>query len=86
MFTLLAVLVYTAAIAIPVFLLYHFHSQAWYWHLVAVIASLVLGLSPIPPDFQTRGFDLFFGFVFIGLISWGLGGLIVFRAHHEKHA
>ena len=86
MYTLLAVLVYTAAIAIPVLLLDHFHAQAWYWHGLAVVASLVLGLTPIPPDLQTRGLDLVFGFVFIALISWGLGGLIVFRTHHEKHA
>ncbi|SPE37243.1 conserved membrane hypothetical protein [Candidatus Sulfopaludibacter sp. SbA6] len=86
MYTLLAVLIYTAAIAIPAYLLYHFRPQASYWHLLAVIASLVLGLTPIPPDLQTRGFDLFFGFVFVGLISWGLGGLIVFLPHREKHA
>jgi len=86
MYTLLAVLVYTAAIAIPVFLLYHLHSQHWYWHLLAVVASLVLGLTPIPPDLQTRSFDLFFGFVFVALISWGLGGLIVVLPHRHRHA
>lgn len=83
---LLAVLVYVAAIAIPVGLLYHFRSQAWYWHLLAIVASLALGLVPIPASLQTPGFDLLFGFVFISLISWGVGGLVVFRPHHEKHA
>ncbi|HEY2016674.1 MAG TPA: hypothetical protein VGH38_24390 [Bryobacteraceae bacterium] len=86
MFTLLAVLVYTAAIAIPVSLLYHYHSQAWYWHLLAIIASLVVGLTPIPPDLQSRGFDLLIGFLFLGMASWGIGGLIMFRPHHERHA
>jgi hypothetical protein len=34
-------------------------------------------------------FDLVFGFVFILLLVWGIGGLIVYhphRPHHEKHA
>ncbi len=32
MFGFLAVLVYLAAIGIPVFLLYRFHAQSWWWH------------------------------------------------------
>ncbi len=89
MYTLLAVLVYGAAVAIPAYLLYRFHSQAWYWHLLAIVASLALGLMPMPAELQKRGFDLFFGFVFLGLLAWGAGGLILFhphRPHREKHA
>jgi hypothetical protein len=86
MYTLLAVLVYTAAVAIPAYLLYHFRSQAWYWHLLAVAASLTLGLTPIPPNLQAQGFDLVFGFVFIFLISWGIGGLLLLRPHRHRHA
>ena len=89
MYTSLAVLVYAAAVGIPVYLLFRFHSQAWYWHVLAIAASLSLGLTPMPAEYQNKGFDLLFGFVFISLLSWGSGGLIAFhshRPHHEKHA
>lgn len=86
MYTLLAVLVYAAAIGLPVLLLYYCHSRAWYWHLLAVLVSVVFGLTPIPPAWQTRAFDLVFGFVFVALVVWGFGGLIVALPHRHKHA
>ena len=84
--SLLAVVVYILAIAIPVSLLYHFHSSAWYWHVLAVVIALALGFVPIPAEFKSTTFDLAFGGVFIFLMVWGIGGLIVFRPHHERHA
>jgi thiol:disulfide interchange protein len=91
MFGMLAVLVYLLAMGIPIFLLYRFHSQAWYWHTLSVLAAIALGFTPIPVEFQKPEFDLLFGFVFIVLMIWGAGGLILFRQHHhtphhEKHA
>jgi len=91
MFGMLAVLVYLLAMGIPIYLLYHFHSQAWYWHAFAVLAGVGLGFIPIPFELQKPGFDLLFGFTFIVLVIWGAGGLILFRpheekAHREKHA
>jgi hypothetical protein len=90
MFGMLAVLVYLLAMGIPIFLLYHFHSQAWYWHTLSVMAAVAMGFVPIPTAFQKPEFDLLFGFVFILLMIWGAGGLILFRTqhapHHEKHA
>jgi hypothetical protein len=87
MFAMLAVLVYLLAMGIPIYLLYRFHPQAWYWHTLSVLAALAMGLIPIPFAFQKPEFDLLFGFIFILLMFWGAGGLIFFRAHHhEKHA
>jgi hypothetical protein len=86
MFTMWAVLVYLLAMAIPIYLLYRFHSQAWYWHVLAVIAALALGFMPTPAGLKTAGFDLLLGFAFIVLMIWGAGGLILLRPHHEKHA
>jgi len=85
MYTLLAVLVYAAAVVVPACLLLRFHSQAWPWHLLAVAAGLAIGLTPIPPALQTQSFDLLFGFVFLFLICWGLGGLLL-RPHRHRHA
>jgi len=78
--------IYLIAIAIPVLLLYHFHSAAWYWHVLAIVAALALGFVPTPAELKTTTFDLLFGSVFIFLMVWGIGGLIVFHPHHEKHA
>jgi hypothetical protein len=90
MFGMLAVLVYLLAMGIPIFLLYRFQSQAWYWHTLSIVAAVTMGFVPIPSQFQKPEFDLLFGFVFILLMIWGAGGLILFRTHgthhHEKHA
>jgi hypothetical protein len=91
MFGMLAVLVYLLAMGIPIYLLYHFHSQAWYWHTLSVLGAVGLGFIPIPFALQKPQFDLLFGFTFIVLMIWGAGGLILFRTHHEtthhhKHA
>ena len=89
MFSILAVLMYLLAIAIPVALLYCFRSQSWYWHLLAALAGLALGFVPTPPTWKTEAFDLVFGFVFILLLVWGIGGLVLLRPHRphrEKHA
>lgn len=90
MFGMLAVLVYLLAMGIPIFLLYRYQSRAWYWHTLSIVAALAMGLVPIPSQYQKPEFDLLFGFVFILLMIWGAGGLILFRIHdthhHEKHA
>jgi hypothetical protein len=86
MFTMLAVLVYLLAIGIPLFLLYFYRSQSWYWHVLAILAALGLGFVPTPAGWKTAGFDLGIGFVFILLLVWGVGGLVVFRSHKERHA
>ena len=89
MFGMLAVLVYLLAIGIPVYLLYKFHPVAWYWHLLCVLGAVGMGFVPIPASLQKAQFDLVFGFVFILLMVWGAGGLILPRTphhHHEKHA
>ena len=88
---MLAVLAYLAAIGIPIWLLYRFGSQSWYWHCLALGAAIGMGFVSIPARFQGPLYDLAFGFVFINLLIWGAGGIIFFRshAHHghrEKHA
>jgi len=86
MFSFVATLIYLAALAIPIYLLIHFHSQAWYWHVLAVMAALAMGLVPMPAWLQASSADLVIGFVFLVLMVWGAGGLLMFRTHHEKHA
>lgn len=81
MFSSFAVLVYLAAFAIPLFLLYRYHSMAWYWHVLALLAAVGMGFVQPPASL-----DLVYGAVFVFLVVWGLGGLVAFRWHREKHA
>jgi len=86
MFSMLAILIYMAAMAIPAWLLYHFGSEAWYWHVLAIFGGLALGLVPMPPALSQPVYTLMVGFVFVFLMVWGIGGLFALRPHHQKHA
>jgi hypothetical protein len=66
-------------LALPIFLLYRFRSQAWYWHVLAVIVALVIGNMPGTALLETFGGSMLYGFVFVVLMIWGLGGLIRLR-------
>ncbi len=86
MFTMLAVLVYLLAIAVPIYLLYLFGSQAWYWHVLSIAAAIALGLVPTPPQWKSSLVDMAFGFALTFLLMWGAGGLVVFRPHEHPRA
>ena len=73
-------------LALPIYLLYQFRSQAWYWHVLAVIVALVVGLMPGTALLETLGGSMLYGFVFVCLMIWGVGGLIPFRRLRKKHA
>ena len=77
--------IYLLAIGIPAYLLYRFHSQSWFWHVLAILAAFALGLMPTPPEFKTVTWDLVFGFTFVALMSWGIGGLLFYRTHATTH-
>jgi hypothetical protein len=83
----LVLVVYLAALAIPLLLLYRFHAQSWYWHILCVAIAFALGFVPTPPEWKTQLVDMLFGFTFIFLLVWGLGGLVAFhgQAHSERH-
>ncbi len=83
---MLAILVYAAAVAIPVYLLYRFRSLGWFWHLLAIAAAVAMGFVSIPPEIQGRSFDLSFGFTLVVLLLWGFGGLFLPRRHRVKPA
>ena len=86
MFTMLAVLVYLVALSVPLWLLHRFGSRLWFWHALAIAASLVLGFIPTPVELKGVAVDLIFGFAFIFLMVWGIGGLVVYRPHLHRHA
>ena len=73
-------------LALPLYLLYQFRSQAWYWHVLAVIVALVIGNMPGTALLETLGGSMLYGFVFVFLMIWGIGGLIPLRRLRKKHA
>jgi len=81
-----AVLVYAVAIGAPLLVLYIHGSAHWYWHALAILAALGLGLIPPPSQLQGVTVDLVCGFGFVFLMVWGIGGLVVFHPHHARHA
>ena len=85
-----AVLIYLVALAFPVYLLWHFRAKAWYRHMLSIVAALALGFVLTPATWKTQTFDLVFGFGFIFLMVWGIGGLVLFpshqdHSHHQRH-
>ena len=86
MFSIMAGLIYVAAIAIPIWLLYRYRSKAWYWHVLALIAAGVVGLAPATPLLETTAGTFVYGFVFFVAAVWGIGGLIPIRSRRQKLA
>ena len=85
MFSILAGLLYLAALLLPIYLLYRFRPKAWPLHVLAVIAALVLGLAPGTALLNSTAGTFLYGFAFVFLLVWGIGGLVAFR-RREKHA
>ena len=74
MSTTLASLIYLSAIVLPLWLLYQSGPKAWYWHLASLAAALVVGFAPGTPLLQTVAGTFIYGFVFLALVIWGIGG------------
>jgi hypothetical protein len=86
MFSTLAVLVFFCAFALPLLLLYRLHAGPWYLHVLALAAAVGLGLMHTPEAWKSPAFDMAVGAVFVFLAVWGIGGLVAFHSHREKHA
>jgi hypothetical protein len=86
MFAIGFYVVAVTSLALPIFLLYRFRSQSWYWHVLAVIAALVIGLMPGTVLVQTETGSLLYGFWFLLLMIWGIGGLVSYRWRRHKLA
>ena len=84
---MLAALVFGCALVLAIAVLYLYHAKSWYWHLLSIALALTLGfLPPLPEAWRGTVTDLITGCLFLFLFVWGLGGLILYRRHHPKHA
>ncbi len=82
---MLAACFYLVAMGLPLYLLFHYHSRAWYWHALAIVAAISFGFIPIPSQMENPLYGMVFGFVFISLLIWGVCGLLLFHWDHEEH-
>lgn len=77
-------LVYAAAFALAVWLDYELPKIGWYWHVVAVLVALAIGLTPMPMQLAGPEFELLVGALFAFLFIWGISEAF-FRLFHLPH-
>ena len=76
---LLVALNYGLAFCLAMAALYFYHAN-WYWHVLAILVALLIGLTPMPVEWQGPVLDLSVGFVFTFLFLWGAAAPL-FRHH-----
>ena len=78
-------LAYAAAFAVALFLLWRFSNIKWYWHVLAVVLAVGLGLMPPLPVSSTAVYDMVVGSLFLLLIVWGIGEPVFKIFHIHRH-
>jgi hypothetical protein len=68
---MLPFIVYGSSALLALLLLAIFRARRWYWHVLSVLAAFGIGLTPIPPRYNTNEVTLAIGFVFTFLFLWG---------------
>ncbi len=86
MYLLLAGVLFLIACAIPWWLLHRFHAQPWYWHVLAVVVALVIGLMPGTALLNAAVGTQVYGMAFFILMAWGIGGLLPTHKRRDKLA
>jgi hypothetical protein len=84
MFSILAGLLYLAALLVPIYLLRRFGAMAWPWHVLAIAAAIGVGTAPPTPLLDHVAGTFIYGFAFLSLMVWGIGGLISRRSRRAK--
>lgn len=78
----LVTLCYGSATLLSLFLLWHFGVRHWYWHMLSVVASIALGLTPLPERLNTPQMTLVVGWVFLFLFFWGVAAPVFALVKH----
>ena len=78
-------LAYGLAFAVAIFLLWRFSHIQWYWHALAVVAAIGLGLMPPIKVDATAVYDMVIGVVFLLLVVWGIGEPVFKVFHIHRH-
>jgi len=65
-------LAYLASAFAALLLLHFLRARKWYWHVISVLAALVIGLVPLPEPLQSPQGTLVVGVTFLFLFLWGV--------------
>ena len=84
MFSILAGLLYLAAILLPLYLIKRYRPMIWPMHVLAVAAALAIGLAPGTALLDSTAGTYIYGFTFTFLMTWGLGGLLLYRRRLKR--
>ena len=84
MFSILAGLLYLAAILLPLYLIKRYRPMIWPMHVLAVAAALAIGLAPGTALLDSTAGTYIYGFTFTFLMTWGLAGLILYRRRLKR--
>ena len=84
MFSILAGLLYLAAILLPLYLIKRYRPMIWPMHVLAVAAALAIGLAPGTALRDSTAGTYIYGFTFTFLVTWGLGGLLLYRRRLKR--
>ncbi|MGA3098209.1 MAG: hypothetical protein ABSF25_17280 [Bryobacteraceae bacterium] len=83
---ILAMLLGLAALLLPLYLIKRYGPAIWPLHVLAVAAAMVVGLAPATALLRSAAGSHIYGFTFVFLMTWGLGGLILYRRRGLKRA
>jgi hypothetical protein len=83
---MLVALAYGAAVIVALLLLYGFEPVPWYWHLLAFLAAMAIGLSPLPAAWHSPRNDALVGCAFLFLFTWAVCAPLFREFHRERHA
>jgi hypothetical protein len=85
MFSLLATLLYLAAVLVPIHLLRRYGAVSWYWHALAIAGAVGVGMAPGTTLLNSVAGTYLYGFAFVFLGVWGAGGLLFRRTRRSRH-
>lgn len=83
---MLVMLLYGVAVLVALTLLYLFEPVHWYWHVLALVVALAIGLAPLPATWHSPLNDALVGCLFLFLFTWALCAPLFRKFHRERHA
>jgi hypothetical protein len=79
---LIVALCYGVAIALSLYLVWHFGVRHWYLHLLSLVLAIAIGVVPLSPRFNDPGGTVLIGSVFLFLFFWGVSAPVVVAMRH----
>ena len=76
---------YGSAFVLAMYLLWHFGTTRWFWHVAAIAAAFTIGMIPLTGPFSTAEGTVAVGWLFLLLFLWGAAAPLFRTHHHHRH-